>query len=93
MTLAKDLAEGPPIAYRWMKDNLNRAQHGSLRSCLAEEAERQRWAAETEDFREATRAFVEGRSPRFRWVRRSVMPSSPRSRASDSRIARSDRPP
>ena len=66
MTLAKDLAEGPPIAYRWMKDNLNRAQHGSLRSCLAEEAERQCWAAETEDFREATRAFVEGRSPRFR---------------------------
>jgi 2-(1,2-epoxy-1,2-dihydrophenyl)acetyl-CoA isomerase len=65
MALARELAEGPPIAYRWMKDNLNRAQHASLRSCLAEEAERQCWAAETADFREATRAFVEKRAPRF----------------------------
>ena len=65
MALARELAAGPPIAYRWMKDNLNRAQHASLRSCLAEEAERQCWAAETEDFREATRAFVERRPPRF----------------------------
>jgi enoyl-CoA hydratase/carnithine racemase len=66
MSLAKELTEGPPIAYRWMKDNLVRAQHADLRTCLAEEAERQCWAAETEDFREATRAFVEKRPPRFR---------------------------
>ena len=49
-----------------MKENLNRAQHADLRSCIAEEAERQCWAAETEDFREATRAFVEKREPRFK---------------------------
>jgi enoyl-CoA hydratase/carnithine racemase len=66
MALARELAEGPPVAYRWMKDNLNRAQRADLRSCLAEEAERQCWAAETEDFREATRAFVERRSPEFK---------------------------
>ncbi len=65
MAFARELAEGPPIAYRWMKDNLNRAQDGSLRRCLAEEAERQCWAAETEDFREGVRAFVERRPPRF----------------------------
>jgi enoyl-CoA hydratase/carnithine racemase len=66
MALARELAEGPPIAFRWMKENLNRALVSDLRSCLAEEAERQCWAAETEDFREATRAFTEKRSPRFK---------------------------
>lgn len=66
MALARQLAEGPPVAFRWMKDNLNRALESDLRSCLREEAERQCWAAETEDFREATRAFVEKRKPTFR---------------------------
>lgn len=65
MALARQLAEGPPIAFRWMKDNLNRALESDLRTCLREEAERQCWAAETEDFREATRAFVEKRKPTF----------------------------
>ena len=49
-----------------MKANLNRALVADLRSCIAEEAERQCWGAETEDFREATKAFVEKREPRFR---------------------------
>ena len=31
MTLARQLAAGPPIAFRWMKDNLNRALHSDLR--------------------------------------------------------------
>lgn len=66
MDLARQLADGPPIAFRWMKDNLNRALESDLRSCLREEAERQCWAAETEDFREATQAFVEKRKPVFR---------------------------
>ena len=55
----------PPIALRWMKANLNRALTADLRTCIAEEAERQCWGAETEDFREATQAFVEKRPPRF----------------------------
>lgn len=63
---ARELAAGPPVAFRFMKENLNRAQHADLRSCVAEEAARQCWAAETDDFREATRAFVEKRDPRFR---------------------------
>ena len=65
LALARELADGPPVAYRFMKDNLNRAELADLRTVLAEEAERQCWAAETEDFREATRAFVEKRPPRF----------------------------
>jgi enoyl-CoA hydratase/carnithine racemase len=66
MALARQLASGPPVAYRWMKDNLNRALESDLRTCLREEAERQCWAAETADFREATKAFVEKRPPEFR---------------------------
>ncbi|MCH2173855.1 enoyl-CoA hydratase [Myxococcota bacterium] len=65
MAWARELAQGPPVAYRWMKENLNRALHADLRTCIAEEAQRQCWAAETEDFSEATRAFVEKRAPRF----------------------------
>ncbi len=63
---ARVLALGPPIAYRFMKEYLNRGFQASLRSSIAEEAQRQCWAAETDDFREATRAFVEKRKPRFR---------------------------
>ncbi len=65
---ARELAAGPPIALRWMKANLNRALVADLRSCIAEEAERQCWGAETEDFRDATRAFADKRTPRF-WGR------------------------
>ncbi|MCA9509675.1 MAG: enoyl-CoA hydratase-related protein [Myxococcota bacterium] len=63
---ARELAAGPPVALRMMKANLNRALHADLRTCIAEEAERQCWAAETDDFREATRAFAEKRAPVFR---------------------------
>ena len=62
---ARELASGPPIALRWMKANLNRALTADLRACIAEEAERQCWAAETADFAEATRAFAEKRTPSF----------------------------
>lgn len=65
MSLARTLAAGPPIAFRWMKENVGRAQQESLRACIAHEAERQCWAAETDDFAEAIRALVEKRSPRF----------------------------
>lgn len=65
MKLARELAAGPPVAYRMMKENLNRALTSDLRTCLREEADRQCEAAETEDFQEATRAFQEGRRAEF----------------------------
>src|SRR5215468_2545797 len=34
MTRARRLAEGPPIAYRYMKENLNRAVSGELGDCM-----------------------------------------------------------
>ena len=66
MALARELASGPPIALRYMKQNLNRALWADLRSCIDAESERQCELAETEDFLEAARAFVERRKPSFK---------------------------
>ena len=64
--LAKRIAAGPPIALRFMKDNLNRALHQDLGACLDLEAERMVLGAQTEDYLEAVRAFAEKRAPVFR---------------------------
>jgi enoyl-CoA hydratase/carnithine racemase len=66
LALARRLAAGPPIALRYMKDNLNRALHEDLRACLDVEAERMVQSAQTEDYLEAVRAFAEKRTPEFR---------------------------
>jgi len=63
---ARRLAAGPPVALRYMKDNLNRALTSDLRSCLDAEAERMVQGAQTEDYLEAVRAFAEHRAPVFR---------------------------
>ena len=65
MTRAHRLAEGPSIAYRYMKENLNRAVHGDLGECLDLEATHHIHTGLTHDHREAARAFVERRDPRF----------------------------
>jgi len=62
---ARRLAAGPRIAYRYMKENLNRAVSGELGECLDIEATHHIHAGLTEDHREAARAFVEKREPRF----------------------------
>jgi len=66
LALAKRIAAGPPIALRFMKDNLNRALHQDLGACLDLEAERMVLGAQTEDYLEAVRAFAEKRAPVFR---------------------------
>jgi len=66
MELAKRLAHGPRVAYRYMKENLNRAAaEGSLSDCLDLEATHHIHCALTEDHREAAKAFVEKRTPQF----------------------------
>jgi enoyl-CoA hydratase/carnithine racemase len=65
-SLARRLAAGPPIALRWIKDNLNRALVQDLPSLLDVEAERMVEGAQSEDYVEAVRAFAEKRSPVFR---------------------------
>ena len=66
MALAKRIASGPPIAIRYMKENMNRAVTQDLRTCLDMEADRLVRVSQTEDFREAVKAFVEKRPPTFR---------------------------
>jgi len=63
---ARTIAAGPPVALRYMKENLNRALTEDLQSCLDTEAERMVAGAFTEDYVEAVRAFTEKRPPRFR---------------------------
>ena len=64
--LARRIAAGPPIALRYMKENLNRALDESLEACLDTEAERMVAGAFTEDYAEALAALRERRDPVFR---------------------------
>lgn len=63
---ARCLAAGPSIAYRYMKENLNRAVHGELGECLDMEAAHHIHTGTTADHREAVKAFIEHREPVFR---------------------------
>ena len=65
-TLAHRLARGPRVAYRYMKENINRAPAGALEDCLDLEATHHVHTGLTEDHREAARAFVEKREPVFK---------------------------
>jgi enoyl-CoA hydratase/carnithine racemase len=62
---ARKLAAGPTVAYRLMKQNLDRALRADLPTCLAGEAAGLVESARTEDHREAVRAFIEKRPPKF----------------------------
>ena len=63
--IAARLAAGPTVAYRYMKENLNRAMAGEVDDCLDLEATHHIHCAATADHREAARAFVEKREPVF----------------------------
>ena len=64
--LARRLASGPPVAYRYMKENFNRAAMGAdVIECLDLEATHHVHAGLTEDHRNAARAFVEKKQPVF----------------------------
>lgn len=63
--LALQIAGGPPLAQRFMKENINRAIDGDLRTCLGWEAERTVASAATADHKEAVAAFMEKRAPVF----------------------------
>jgi 2-(1,2-epoxy-1,2-dihydrophenyl)acetyl-CoA isomerase len=66
LEIAGRIAAGPPIAHRYMKENLNRALDEDLRTCLGFEADRQVRGAFSEDYQEAVAAFVAKRTPVFR---------------------------
>jgi len=64
--IAGRLAAGPTVAYRYMKENLNRAMAGEVDDCLDLEATHHIHCGQTEDHREAAKAFVEKRAPVFK---------------------------
>ena len=64
--LARTIADGPPVALRYMKENLNRSVGADLRTCLALEADRMSRSAQTQDHREAVAAFLAKRAPVFK---------------------------
>jgi 2-(1,2-epoxy-1,2-dihydrophenyl)acetyl-CoA isomerase len=66
MDRARRLAQGPSIAYRYMKENLNRAVSGELGDCMDLEVTHHVHTGLTEDHREAAQAFVDKREPHFR---------------------------
>ena len=66
MELARRLAAGPPVAYRYMKENFNRAAMGAdVLECLDLEATHHVHTGLTEDHKAAARAFVEKKTPVF----------------------------
>ena len=65
-SVAERIANGPPIAIRYMKENLNRAITMDFKTCLEQEADRLIRCAETQDHKEAVKAFLEKRTPQFR---------------------------
>lgn len=65
LTIARRLAGGPGVAYRYIKENLNRAMTGEADDCLDLEATHHVHCMFTADHREAVTAFVEKRDPVF----------------------------
>jgi 2-(1,2-epoxy-1,2-dihydrophenyl)acetyl-CoA isomerase len=65
-SLARQLAEGPPLAYRYMKRNLNLAFALDVKKALDLEAEAMVRTGMSEDFRDGALAFLNKKTARFR---------------------------
>ena len=63
--LAKSMAEGPTLALRYMKDNLDEALLFDFSTARDHEAERLVRLTTTADHREAVQAFIDKRKPVF----------------------------
>jgi enoyl-CoA hydratase/carnithine racemase len=64
-TLARQLANGPQVAFAYMKDNLDEALQIDHATAIDREADRILKARSTADHRKAVRAFAEKREPTF----------------------------
>jgi 2-(1,2-epoxy-1,2-dihydrophenyl)acetyl-CoA isomerase len=65
LEIANRLAKGPTVAYRYMKENLNRALAGDVDDCMDLEATHHVHCGQTTDHKEAAKAFVDKREPTF----------------------------
>ena len=66
LALARQLAHGPAVAQRYIKDNLDEALDIDHATAIDNEAERLLRATGSDDHKEAVAAFVEKREPVFR---------------------------
>ena len=64
-TFARRLADGPPLAYRFIKANLNAAETRTAEDMVAMEALNQVRVLRSDDAKEAISAFFEKRTPKF----------------------------
>jgi enoyl-CoA hydratase/carnithine racemase len=64
--LARGMAQGPTLALRYMKDNLDEALAFDFTTARDHEAERLIRTTMTADHREAVQAFIEKRKPNFK---------------------------
>jgi len=65
MAFAGRLAAGPPVAYRLIKQNINAALCKDLDDVIQLEPRNMIRSLSTEDSKEAVRAFLEKRQPKF----------------------------
>jgi len=65
MAIARKIADGPAITLSYIKRNMNAAETGSLAQVFDMEAMHHSRCSQTEDHKEAARAFVEKRKPVF----------------------------
>jgi enoyl-CoA hydratase/carnithine racemase len=63
--MARNMAQGPTLALRYMKDNLDEALAFDFTTARDHEAERLIRTTLTDDHREAVQAFIEKRKPVF----------------------------
>jgi 2-(1,2-epoxy-1,2-dihydrophenyl)acetyl-CoA isomerase len=66
LAYAQSFAGGPTLAYRYIKENINRAEGADLRTALDAEAVAMTRLSASDDHREAALAFVEKRQPTFK---------------------------
>jgi 2-(1,2-epoxy-1,2-dihydrophenyl)acetyl-CoA isomerase len=65
MKLAEQIAAGPTLAFARMKENFNRGENCDAATALDMEALNMSLSGQTNDHREAAKAFVEKRAPTF----------------------------
>jgi 2-(1,2-epoxy-1,2-dihydrophenyl)acetyl-CoA isomerase len=65
MTLAKRIAHGPLVSYRYMKANVNLSTLSDFRAMLDRETETHLRCGQTDDHKEGVNAFMEKREPKF----------------------------
>ncbi|MAI27208.1 MAG: enoyl-CoA hydratase [Spirochaeta sp.] len=65
LEMARRIASGPRIAYRYMKENISRAVRGDVMDCMDLEVTHHVHTSLTRDHKEAVKAFVDKRTPTF----------------------------